>query len=86
MVVNLLSKVSGQRLKPTEDMRYAMQSNLAMSVASAALRNLALELIRISNDLRLLSSGPNTGLAESPLTRRLRYRFVSDLSPQAGRG
>ena len=26
------------------------------------------------------------GLAESPLTRRLRYRFVSDLSPQAGRG
>src|SRR6202040_2625876 len=30
----------------------------------AALRNLALELIRISNDLRLLSSGPNTGLAE----------------------
>ena len=28
------------------------------------LRNLALEVIRISNDLRLLSSGPNTGLAE----------------------
>src|SRR3989441_5534430 len=31
---------------------------------SSALRNLALELIRISNDLRLLSSGPNTGFAE----------------------
>jgi aspartate ammonia-lyase len=41
-----------------------MQSNLAMSVASSALRNLSLELIRITNDLRLLSSGPNTGLAE----------------------
>jgi len=41
-----------------------MQSNLAMSVASSALRNLSLELIRIANDLRLLSSGPNTGLAE----------------------
>jgi len=41
-----------------------MQSNLAMSVASAALRNLALELIRITNDLRLMASGPNTGLAE----------------------
>ena len=38
-----------------------------MSVASSALRNLALELIRISNDLRLLSSGPNTGLAEIEL-------------------
>jgi aspartate ammonia-lyase len=64
LVVKILGKVSGQKLRPTDDLRYAMQSNLAMSVASAALRNLALELIRISNDLRLLSSGPNTGLAE----------------------
>jgi aspartate ammonia-lyase len=44
-----------------------MQSNLAMTVASSALRNLGLELIRISNDLRLLASGPNTGLAEIAL-------------------
>lgn len=64
LVVQHLSKVSGQKLVPTDDLRYTMQSNLALSVASAALRNLALELIRISNDLRLLSSGPNTGLAE----------------------
>jgi len=35
-----------------------------MSTASGALRNLALEVIRISNDLRLLSSGPNTGFGE----------------------
>jgi len=62
--VRHLSRVSGQKLVPTDDLRYTMQSNLALSVASAALRNLALELIRISNDLRLLSSGPNTGLAE----------------------
>jgi aspartate ammonia-lyase len=45
-------------------MRYAMESNLAMAAVSSALRNLALEVIRISNDLRLLSSGPNTGFAE----------------------
>ena len=64
LVVGELSKVSRQRLIPTDDLRYSMQSNLALSVASSALRNLALELIRISNDLRLLSSGPNTGLAE----------------------
>jgi len=64
LVVAKLSKISGQKLVPAEDLRYAMQSNLAMSTASSALRNLALELIRISNDLRLLSSGPNTGLAE----------------------
>jgi aspartate ammonia-lyase len=67
LVVKHLSKVSGQSLRPTDDLRYAMQSNLAMSVASSALRNLALELIRICNDLRLLSSGPNTGLAEIEL-------------------
>ena len=67
LVVKILSQVSEQRLKPAYDLRYAMQSNLAMSVGSAALRNLALELIRITNDLRLLSSGPNTGLAEIAL-------------------
>jgi aspartate ammonia-lyase len=59
-----LQRISGEKLVPVDDMRYAMQSNLAMSSASSALRNLALEVIRISNDLRLLSSGPNTGLAE----------------------
>jgi aspartate ammonia-lyase len=41
-----------------------MESNLGMAAVSSALRNLALEIIRISNDLRLLSSGPNTGFGE----------------------
>ena len=59
-----LSRISGQKLTPAEDMRWAMQSNACMAQVSSALRNLALEIIRISNDLRLLSSGPNTGLAE----------------------
>ncbi len=67
LAVRHLSEISGQALRPTDDLRYAMQSNLAMSTASSALRNLALELIRIGNDLRLLSSGPNTGLAEIEL-------------------
>src|SRR5712672_1231966 len=35
-----------------------------MAQVSSSLRNLALEVIRISNDLRLLSSGPNTGFGE----------------------
>src|SRR5579884_3581473 len=59
-----LARISGQKLVAVDDMRYAMQSNLAMATVSAALRNLALEVIRISNDLRLLSSGPNTGFGE----------------------
>ncbi len=59
-----LARLSGQQLVPAPDMRWAMQSNAGMADVSAALRGLALEVIRISNDIRLLSSGPNTGLAE----------------------
>jgi len=59
-----LAKLSGQKLEPAQDMRWAMQSNACMAEVSAALRGLALEVIRISNDLRLLASGPNTGFAE----------------------
>lgn len=62
-----LAKISGQKLTPAEDMRWAMQSNAGMAEVSAALRGLALEVIRISNDLRLLCSGPNTGFAEISL-------------------
>jgi len=59
-----LARISGQKVVPTADMRWAMQSNSPMAEISGALRNLALEVIRISNDLRLLASGPNTGFAE----------------------
>jgi aspartate ammonia-lyase len=62
--VRNLARISKLALSPVDDMRYAMQSNFAMASVSSALRNLALEVIRIANDLRLLSSGPNTGFAE----------------------
>ncbi|MFQ6134711.1 MAG: aspartate ammonia-lyase [Nitrososphaerales archaeon] len=63
-VIDQLNSMTGLKLEPAEDLREAMQSQSAVAEVSAALRNLALELIRISNDLRLLSSGPKTGLAE----------------------
>ncbi|MGA9246410.1 MAG: aspartate ammonia-lyase [Silvibacterium sp.] len=59
-----LARISGQQLVPAKDMRWAMQSNACMAEVSAALRGIALEVIRISNDIRMLSSGPNTGFAE----------------------
>jgi aspartate ammonia-lyase len=59
-----LARISRQHLVPAGDMRWAMQSNACMADVSAALRGIALETIRISNDIRLLSSGPNTGFAE----------------------
>jgi aspartate ammonia-lyase len=41
-----------------------MADHVAPAAYSAALRNLALQLGQLANDLRLLSSGPTTGLAE----------------------
>jgi aspartate ammonia-lyase len=63
-VVRHLSEATGLELHPSDDLREAMQSQLPVVAVSAALRNLALELTRITNDLRLLASGPLTGLAE----------------------
>ncbi|HEY0157052.1 MAG TPA: aspartate ammonia-lyase [Thermoanaerobaculia bacterium] len=63
-VVRHLSESASLELHPTDDLREAMQSQLPVVAVSAAMRNLALELTRITNDLRLLASGPITGLAE----------------------
>ncbi len=63
-VVANLSRLTGLELRPAKDRFEAMQSNACFVRLSGALRELALELIRIANDLRLLSSGPSTGLAE----------------------
>lgn len=67
LVVRHLSESSGVELHPADDLREAMQSQLPVVAVSAALRNLALELTRITNDLRLLASGPMTGLGEITL-------------------
>ncbi|HET7711057.1 MAG TPA: aspartate ammonia-lyase [Thermoanaerobaculia bacterium] len=63
-VVRHLNDMTGQHYRPANDLREAMQSQLPVVAVSTALRNLALELTRITNDLRLLASGPQTGLAE----------------------
>ncbi|WP_047488469.1 aspartate ammonia-lyase [Terriglobus sp. TAA 43] len=67
LAVGLLTERTGEPLTAADDMRYAMQSCAPMASLSGALRTLALEIIRISNDLRLLSSGPNTGFREIDL-------------------
>jgi aspartate ammonia-lyase len=67
LAIAKLEGISGQRLRAAADMRWAMQSCGPMAEVSAALRGLALEVIRIANDLRLLSSGPNTGFNEIAL-------------------
>ena len=63
-MIRTLSDLTGWPLRLSADMREAMQSMRAFSEVSSALRNLAAETTRICNDLRLLSSGPRTGLGE----------------------
>lgn len=67
LAVRNLAKLTGLPLKPAENLVEITQSAADFSRMSSALRLLALELIRIANDLRLLSSGPRTGLAEITL-------------------
>ena len=62
-----LQKMTGFPLKPAKDTFEALQSCRPVQTVSSALKELALELIRVANDLRLLSSGPTTGLAEIAL-------------------
>jgi aspartate ammonia-lyase len=58
------AKLTGLPLVTGRDPFETMQSRYPLGFASAWLRTLALELIRIANDLRLLSSGPYTALDE----------------------
>jgi aspartate ammonia-lyase len=67
IVVRRLNEMTNLDLTATDELREAMQSQLPVAAVSGALRNLALELTRITNDLRLLASGPQTGLAEITL-------------------
>lgn len=66
-VVELLAEWTHLPFRPAQDLREAMQSQLCMSALAASVRIFCLELTRITNDLRLLCSGPLTGLAEITL-------------------
>jgi aspartate ammonia-lyase len=67
LVVEELSALTGEPLRETSDYFEAMQSMSPFVFLSCALKTLAMDLCRVANDLRLLSSGPNTGLAEISL-------------------
>ncbi len=62
-----LAKLSGFPLKSANNNFEALQSHRPAQTVSSGLKELALELIRIANDLRLLASGPTTGLNEITL-------------------
>lgn len=67
IILELRTLFQDDKLTIAPNLIAAMQSQLPMMIYSNALRASALELTRIMNDLRLLSSGPSTGLAEITL-------------------
>ena len=64
IAISELSRISKLNLKPEKDMQYSLQSKFPVTNTSSALKNFAIELGKISNDIRLMASGPIAGLGE----------------------
>jgi fumarate hydratase class II/aspartate ammonia-lyase len=64
LVIAELSALTGVPLAPARSLTGAMQSLGPLVALSGTLRGAAVELLRIGGDVRLLGSGPATGLGE----------------------
>jgi fumarate hydratase class II len=64
LAIRELRQLTGFELRQAENVFEAIQSRDANVELSGALKGYAVSLMKIANDLRLLSSGPRTGLAE----------------------
>jgi aspartate ammonia-lyase len=67
MAISELARISKLPLTEMSDKSLGLQSRSPLLGISSALRELAVELGRIANDLRLMASGPTTGLGEIAL-------------------
>ncbi len=63
-VAKALAELTGETIRPADDLAAQMQSMNDLQHLSSSIREVTLELTRISNDMRLLASGPRTGLGE----------------------
>lgn len=64
LVTGHLVNISGLSLEKAKNLVEATQDTTAYVTYSSALKRLAVKLSKICNDLRLLSSGPRTGIGE----------------------
>ena len=70
LAVNRLATISGHPLVPAADLIEATSDMGAFVLFSGMLKRTAVKLSKICNDLRLLSSGPRTGINEINLPAR----------------
>ncbi|WP_019517811.1 class II fumarate hydratase [Sphingomonas sp. Mn802worker] len=66
-VATEIAALTGVRFVPADNKFEALASNDALVQLSGALNTLAVALTKIANDIRLLASGPRSGLAEIDL-------------------
>ncbi len=69
-VIQNLGRITALPVRSGKNLFELMQSDADFAAVSGALRTYALSIIQISNDLRLLSSGPKTGFSEINLPTR----------------
>jgi fumarate hydratase class II len=66
-VIKEIRKITGVKFKGTENLFEGIQNVSPAIELSASLRGISINLTKIANDIRLLSSGPRTGFAEIKL-------------------
>jgi len=64
LAIKHLSDISKTKLRPSDNMFYSLQSKFDVANASSTLRNIAIELTKMANDIRLMACGPVAGLSE----------------------
>ena len=64
LAINEINRLTGFHFKKAENVFEAMQGKDACVEASGLLKTIAASLMKIANDLRLLNSGPRSGLGE----------------------
>lgn len=69
-IVSNISEITGMNFKQAEDLVDATQNLDDFVYVSGIIKSCAVSLSKISNDLRLMSSGPRTGFAEINLPAR----------------
>jgi len=67
LVAKKISEITGYKFKSASNKFEALAANDAMVKSSGALKNLAVSLMKIANDIRMLSSGPRSGIGEIQL-------------------
>jgi fumarate hydratase class II len=67
LVVKEINSLTGRRYRLSRNSFEALQGRDACVEFSGALKTVAVSLMKIANDLRIMSSGPYTGLAEIEL-------------------